>query len=77
MSEWATLGEAQDALIQALEVVRTIDADIEGHREKIAASQERIRVREGEQLHWSGVAKRALAVVAMGFHMTVKDDAHE
>ncbi|MFJ4828442.1 hypothetical protein ACIP79_00650 [Streptomyces sp. NPDC088747] len=71
---YATLGEAQDSLIHALEVMRTIHEDIASRRQKIAEQEELIREREDELRQWSAVAKEALAPVAMGFHMTVKDD---
>lgn len=74
VTEYATLGDAQDALIHALDIVRTIHVDIAAHREVIADKEERIRMREDELRHWSSVAKRALPLVAMGFHMTAKDD---
>lgn len=73
-TEYRTLGEAQDALIHALEVVRTIQEEINSHREVIATKEERITQREEELRHWSDVVKKALPLVAMGFHMTVKDD---
>jgi ABC-type Fe3+-citrate transport system substrate-binding protein len=71
---YKTLGDAQDALIKALDRKRELEGEISAHRELIADSKERIQQHEQELRVWGDEAKKALAVVAMGFRMTVKED---
>lgn len=76
MSEYLTLGQAQDALIELLNSYRDLEVSIETVKARIERARQELPEKEAKLVELSADIKKTLAVVAMGFHMTAKEDPH-
>lgn len=75
-SGYQTLGEAQDALTDMLQRYRELETDLKGARIRLDQMQRNVTDKEESLLALSADIKEALALVATGFNMTVKEDPY-
>lgn len=71
---YQTLGDAQDALIDLLQQRSRVEESVTLTRARVEETQRELSLKEATLQELGNETKRALAVVAMGFHMTVKDN---